>query len=68
MRMKNERVIKKTFRRFIERREPVGRHKGRRIDAVHRDAKVMLKCKNWSVEDIDVWRRRIEEAEVQVGL
>jgi hypothetical protein len=37
---------------------------------VDRDAKRMLKCKNWIRlgEDRDVWRQRIEEAKGLVGL
>jgi hypothetical protein len=33
------------------------------------DAKIVLKCKNWSrsVDDTDAWRR-IEEAKARVGL
>jgi hypothetical protein len=37
---------------------------------VDRNAKRILKCKNWrrSVENSDVWRRRIEEAKAQGGI
>jgi len=39
MRMKVERVTKKTQKGYIEGRRPVGRPLGRRIDAVDRDEK-----------------------------
>jgi hypothetical protein len=36
---------------------------------VDRDAKRMLKFRNWrSAEERDAWRQRIEEAKAQVGL
>jgi hypothetical protein len=37
---------------------------------VNKDIKMMLKCKKWRklTEGRDFWRRRIEEAKVQVGL
>jgi len=40
-----------------------------RLDAVDRDAKGMLKCRNWRrlAEDGDAWRRRIEGAKAQFG-
>jgi hypothetical protein len=41
-----------------------------RLDTVDRDAKRMLKCRNWRrlAEDRDAWRRRIEGAKAQFGL
>jgi len=38
--------------------------------AADKDAKRMLKYRNWRrlAEDRDAWRRRIEEAKAQVGL
>jgi hypothetical protein len=70
MRMKDERVPKKALKGYTDWRKPVGRPRGRWIDAVERDAKRMLKCKNCrrSVDDRDVWRWRIEEAQTKVGL
>ena len=70
MRVKVERVPKKALEGYIEGRRPVGRPRGRWLDAVDRDAKRMLKCRNWrrSAEDRDAWRRRIEEAKARVGL
>jgi hypothetical protein len=68
--MKDERARNKTLKEYIDGRRPVGRPRGRRIDAVENDAKNVLKCKNWRRlgEDRDAWRRRIEEAKAQVGL
>ena len=70
MRMKYERVSKKALKGYTEGRRPVGRSRGRWLDAVDRDAKRMLKCKDWRrlAEDIDAWRWRIEEAKAQGGL
>jgi hypothetical protein len=44
-------VPKKALRRYIDRRRP----RGRWSDAVDRDARRMLKCRNWgrSAEDRD---------------
>ena len=58
MRMKDERVPKKATKEYIEGRRPVGRSRGRWLDAVDRDAKRMLKCKDWRrlAEDTDAWR------------
>ena len=41
-----------------------------RLGAMDKDAKRMLKCRNWrmSAENRDAWRPRIEEAKVQLGL
>jgi hypothetical protein len=68
--MKDERAPKKALRVYTEGRRRGGRPRGRWIDEVDKDAKRMLKCKNWrrSVENMDAWRRRIEEAKAQVGL
>ena len=70
LRMKDERAPKKALKGYKEGRRPVGRPRGRWIDAVDKDAKNMLKCKNWRrlAENRDAWRRRIEEAQAQVGL
>jgi hypothetical protein len=40
------------------------------MDAVDKDAKSMLKCKEWRIsgEDRDAWKRGIEEAKAQIGL
>ena len=62
MRMKDERVPKKALKGHTEGRRPVGMPRGRWINAVDRDAKRMLKYKNWrrsSAEGRDVWSRRI---------
>ena len=63
-RMKDESVPKKGLKGYIERRRPVGRPRGRWLDAMDRDTKRMLKCRNWSksAEDRKAWRRRIEES------
>jgi hypothetical protein len=55
---------------YVWRRRPVGRPRGRWLVAVGRDAKRMLKCRNWrrSAEDRNAWRRRNEEAKAEVGL
>ena len=68
MRMKDERVHKKAFQRICNKKTSWKAQ--RKMDAVYRDAKMMLKCKNWrrSAENRDVWRRIIEEAKVQIGL
>ena len=57
---KNETVAKKALTK-IDVRRPVGRSKGRCLDAVDRGVKRMLRCRNWrrSAEDRDAWRRRI---------
>ena len=47
LRMKDERAPKKALKGYKEGRRPVGRPRGRWIDAVDKDAKNMLKCKNW---------------------
>jgi hypothetical protein len=62
--MVDEGVPEKSLNGYIEGRRPVGRSGGRCLDAMDRDVKRMLKCRNWrrSAEDKDVWRRRIEEA------
>jgi len=41
-----------------------------RLDTVDRDAKRMLKCRNWRrlAENRDAWRRRIEGTKAQFGL
>jgi hypothetical protein len=43
MKMKEERVPKKATNGYIEGRRPIGRPRGRWLDAVDRDAKWMLK-------------------------
>ena len=42
LRMKDERAPKKAMKRYIEGRRPVGRHRGRWIEAGDKDAKSML--------------------------
>ena len=44
LRMKDERAPQKALKGYIEGRRPVGRPRGRWIDAVEKDAKRMLKC------------------------
>jgi hypothetical protein len=46
-----------------------GRARGGWLDAVYRDAKRMLKCRNWRrlAEDKGSWSRRIGETKAQVG-
>jgi hypothetical protein len=70
LRMKDERVPRKAFIGYIDGRRPNGGSRRRWINAVDRDAKRMLKCKNWrkSVEDRGVWKRRIEEEKAQFRL
>jgi hypothetical protein len=65
--MKDVREPKKALKGHIGGRRPVGRPRRRWIDAVDKDAKRMLKCKNWRkmTEDRDACRRRNEEAKVQ---
>ena len=55
---------------YIEGKRQVGRPGGRWVDAVDKDAKIMLKCKNWKISEEcrDAWWRRTEEAKAQVGL
>jgi hypothetical protein len=55
MRVKDERVTKKALKGYVEGRRPVGRPRGRWLDAVGKDAERMLKCRNWrrSAEDRD---------------
>jgi hypothetical protein len=70
LRVKDERAPTKALKGYISGRRPVWKPRGRWIDAVDRDAKRKLKCKNWSrtAEDRDDWRRKIKEAKVQSGL
>jgi hypothetical protein len=42
LRLKDERAPKKAMKRYIEWKRPVGRHRGRWIEAVDKDAKSML--------------------------
>jgi hypothetical protein len=42
--MKDERAPKKALKGYTEGRMPVGRPRGRWIDAVDKDADSMLKC------------------------
>jgi len=60
-RMKNETVSQKALKGYLEGRRPVGKPRGRWWDAVDRDAKRMLKCRNWrrSARDTDSWKWRI---------
>jgi hypothetical protein len=53
LRMKDERAPKKALKAYAKGRRPVGRPRGRWIDAVDMDCKSILKCKNWrrSAED-----------------
>ena len=69
MRLREERKPKRTLKGYIKGRRLVGRPRRRRIDAVDRVAKRMLKCKNSrrSAEERDSWRWRTEEAKAQVG-
>jgi hypothetical protein len=46
MKMKDERVPKESLKQHIEGRRPVGRPRGRWIDALNRNANRMLKCRN----------------------
>jgi hypothetical protein len=46
MRMKDERVPKRALKGYQERRIPIGRPRRRRSDALDREAKRMLKCRN----------------------
>lgn len=70
MRIKDERVPKKALKEYREGRRPVGKPRGRWLDALDRDGKRALKCRNGRrlAEDRDAWRWRIEEAKAQVGL
>ena len=36
---------------YIERKRTVGRRRGRWLDAMDRDAKRMLKCRNWRMAE-----------------
>ena len=50
--------LRKILKGYTEAKRPVGRPRGRWIDAVDRDAKMMLKCKNLrrSTEDRNIWK------------
>jgi len=63
-------VTRKALEGYIAEKRPVGRPRGRCLDAVDRDAKVVLKCRNWrrSAEDRVAWRRRMDKTKAQVGL
>jgi hypothetical protein len=47
MGIKEKWVPKKPLKGYIEGRRPVGRPRRRWLDAVDRDVKRMLKCRNW---------------------
>jgi hypothetical protein len=68
-RRKDGNVPKKAMEGYTKGEKPAGRPRGGWLDAVDRDAKRMLKCRNWkrSVEDKDCWRRRIGETKAQFG-
>jgi hypothetical protein len=54
MRLKNERVLKKVLKEYIDGRIPAGRPIRRWLEAVGRDVKRTLKCGKWrSAEDRD---------------
>lgn len=59
----------KALKGYTEERRPVGRPKRRWIDTGDRNARRMLKCKNWrsSAEGREVWRRRIEDVRSKMG-
>jgi hypothetical protein len=40
-------VPRKALEGYIEEKRPVGRLRGRCLDAVDRDAKMVLNCRNW---------------------
>jgi hypothetical protein len=54
-------VPKKALKGQIEGRQPVGIPRGRWLDPVDRDVK-MVKCRNWRwlAEDRDAWRWQTE--------
>jgi hypothetical protein len=56
MRIVEERVSKKGLKGYVEGRVPVGRPRGRWLDAVRRGGKRVLKCRNCrrSAKDRDV--------------
>jgi hypothetical protein len=69
MRVREERVPKKVLKGHVKGRRPVARSRGRWLDAVDRDGKRMLTCRNCrSAEGGGGWRRRIEEAKAQARL
>ena len=47
LRMRDEKAPKKALKGYMEGRRYVGRPRDRWIDAVDRETKNMLKCKNW---------------------
>jgi hypothetical protein len=47
LRMSDEKAPKKALKGYVEGRRSVGRPRERWIDAVDRETKSMLKCKNW---------------------
>jgi hypothetical protein len=63
-------VPRKALEGYIEEKRPFGRPRGRCLDAVDRDAKMVLKCRNWrtSEEDRVAWRRRMDKTKAQPGL
>jgi hypothetical protein len=69
MRMKDETVRKKAMKGYTKGGKPAGRPRGGWLNAVDRDARRMLKCRNWrwSAEDKDSWRQRIGETKAQIG-
>jgi hypothetical protein len=68
--MMNERVLKRALKGNTEGRRSVGMPRGRWLDAVDKDAKRMLKWRNWRrlADDGDAWRQQNKEAKAQVGL
>jgi hypothetical protein len=69
LRTKEERALKRALKGSKDWRRPVGRPRGKWMDAVDKDAKSMLKFTNWrrSAEVTIIWRRRTGEAKTQVG-
>jgi hypothetical protein len=57
-------------KKVLKGRRPVGRPRGRWLDAMGRDAKRILKCRNCrrSAKNRVAWRRRIEVVKAQVGM
>jgi hypothetical protein len=70
MRLKDERVTKKSLKGYIEGRRPVGRSRGRWLDKEDREAEELLKCRTRrkSADGRDAWRQRIEESKARVVL
>jgi hypothetical protein len=60
---------RKPLKGYLEGRRPVGKPRGKWLDAVGREVNMMFKYRDWKrlAEDREAWRWRVEDAKAQVG-